>query len=78
MNGITEQVRCWLFMMETHSCEIHGEQGHAVAQAVSAGFPLWQAGPDPRSDHVGFVVDNVALGQISSKNFGFSYQFSFH
>jgi hypothetical protein len=27
---------------------------------------------------VGFVVEKVALGQIFSKHFGFSYQFSFH
>jgi hypothetical protein len=34
--------------------------------------------PDPRSSHVGFVVDKVALGQVSSKYFGFPCQFSFH
>jgi hypothetical protein len=27
---------------------------------------------------VGFVVDKVALGQVFSEYFGFSYQFSFH
>jgi hypothetical protein len=27
---------------------------------------------------VGFVVDKVALGQISSEYFGFTFQFSFH
>jgi hypothetical protein len=30
------------------------------------------------SDHVGFVEDKVALGQISSEYFGFPCQFSFH
>jgi hypothetical protein len=27
---------------------------------------------------VGFVVDKVELGQVSSEYFGFPYQFSFH
>jgi hypothetical protein len=27
---------------------------------------------------MGFVVDNVALGQVSSEYFGFPYLFSFH
>jgi hypothetical protein len=30
------------------------------------------------SSHVGFVVDKVALGQVSSEYFGFPCQFSFH
>jgi hypothetical protein len=46
-----------------------------IAQ-LDAGFPLRQ--PDPRSGHVGFVVDNVALGHVFSKHFGFPFQFSFH
>jgi hypothetical protein len=33
---------------------------------------------DPRSGHVGFVVDKVALGQVFSEYFGFPCQFSFH
>jgi hypothetical protein len=36
------------------------------------------AGFDPRSGHVEFVVDKVALGQIFSEYFGFPCQFSFH
>jgi hypothetical protein len=32
----------------------------------------------PRSGHVGFVEDKVALGQVSSEYFGFPWQFSFH
>jgi hypothetical protein len=44
-----------------------------------AGFPpRRRPGFDPRSDHVGFVVDKVALGQVFSEFFGFSCQFSFH
>jgi hypothetical protein len=35
-------------------------------------------GFDPRSGHVGFVVDNVALGQVFSEYFGFPCQSSFH
>jgi hypothetical protein len=30
---------------------------------------------DPRSGHVGFVVDEVVLGQVFSKYFGFPCQF---
>jgi hypothetical protein len=30
------------------------------------------------SVHVGFVVDKVALGRVSSECFVFPYQFSFH
>jgi hypothetical protein len=35
-------------------------------------------GFDPRSGHVGFVLDKVALGQVFSEYFGFPCQFSFH
>jgi hypothetical protein len=41
-------------------------------------FPPRRPGFDPRSGHVGFVVDKVALGQVFSEYFGFPYQFSFH
>jgi hypothetical protein len=34
-------------------------------------FPLRQSGFNPRSNHVGFVVDKVALGQIFSAYFTF-------
>jgi hypothetical protein len=33
---------------------------------------------DPRSGHVRFVVDKVAVGQVFYKYFGFPCQFSFH
>jgi hypothetical protein len=42
------------------------------------GFPPRRPGLEPRSGHVGFVVDKVALGQIFSEYFGFPCQFSFH
>jgi hypothetical protein len=35
-------------------------------------------GFDPKSGHVGFVMDKVVLEQIFSEYFGFSRQFSFH
>jgi hypothetical protein len=41
-------------------------------------FSEWQAGFDPRSGHVEFVLGKVALQQVISKYFSFSYQFSFH
>jgi hypothetical protein len=33
---------------------------------------------DPRSSKVGFVVEKVALGQVTSEYFGLSCRFSFH
>jgi hypothetical protein len=50
----------------------------AMAQAVSRRLPITALGFDPRSDHVGFVVDKVALGKVFSEYFGFPCQFSFH
>jgi hypothetical protein len=41
-------------------------------------LPPRQPGIDPRSGHVGFVVDKVALGQDFSEYFGFPCQSSFH
>jgi hypothetical protein len=49
-----------------------------IAQAVSRRLPTAAPRFDPRSGHVGFVVDKVALGQVSSEYFGFPCQFSFH
>jgi hypothetical protein len=44
--------------------------GCATAQAVSCRLP--------RSGHVGFVVENVALGQVFSEYFRVPCQLSFH
>jgi hypothetical protein len=33
---------------------------------------------NPRSAHVGSVVDKMELGQVFSEYFGFIYQLSFH
>jgi hypothetical protein len=52
--------------------------GRAIAKAVSRRLPTTPAGFQPRSGHVGFVVDKVALGQVYSEYFGFPCQFSFH
>jgi hypothetical protein len=42
-------------------------------------FLPWRPGFEPRSGHVGFVGDKVALGQVFSVYFGcFPYQFLFH
>jgi hypothetical protein len=40
------------------------------------GFPPRRPGLDLRSGHVGFVTNNVSLGQIFFEYFGFPYQFS--
>jgi hypothetical protein len=43
-----------------------------------AGFPWWRPGFEPRSGHVGFVVDKTPLEQVFSKYFDFPCQFSFN
>jgi hypothetical protein len=51
--------------------------GHAIAQVVVTSLPLRQTEFQPKTGHVGFMVDKVALGKVFSKYFGFSCQ-SFH
>jgi hypothetical protein len=58
---------------------------HSHLQCVNCTEPtldskLSYKGPgfDPRSGHMGFVVDKVALGQVFFEYFGFPCQFSFH
>jgi hypothetical protein len=41
------------------------------------GFPPRQPGFEPESGHVGFVVNKVALRQVSSEFFGLTCQFAF-
>jgi hypothetical protein len=41
-----------------------------------AGFPLRRPVFDHKSSHVGFVMDNAALGKVFCKYFGFPCQFS--
>jgi hypothetical protein len=43
-----------------------------------ADFSARQPSLDPRSGHMGFVVDKVSLEQVFSEYFGFLYQFPFH
>jgi hypothetical protein len=50
----------------------------SILWASSSNLPPRRPGFDLRSGHVGFVVDKVALGQVSSEYFGFPCQFSFH
>jgi hypothetical protein len=50
--------------------EYHLDVGLAVAQAVSRWLPT-------AAEHVGFVLDKAALGQVFSEYFGFPCQ-SFH
>jgi hypothetical protein len=52
------------------------DQGRAVAQRLFAGFPPRRPG-FAYGQHVGFVVDKAALGQVFSESFGFPCQ-SFH
>jgi hypothetical protein len=47
-----------------------GTKGRAVAQRLDAGFPQRRPG-FAYGQHVGFVVDKAALGQVFSEYFGF-------
>jgi hypothetical protein len=51
--------------------------GRAISQALIAGFPTQLSGFDYRLGHLGFMVNKIAVGQVLSKYFGFSCQFSF-
>jgi hypothetical protein len=53
-------------------------EGRAIALAVSRWLPTAAAQFRVRAEHVGFVVDKAALGQVFSKYFGFPCQSSFH
>jgi hypothetical protein len=48
-----------------------GEKAVPQLRWLFAGFQLWWPGFDPRSGHVGFVVNKVTLGQVSYKYLGF-------
>jgi hypothetical protein len=45
---------------------------------VVTSFPPWRPGFDPRSDHMGFLLNNVTFGRAFSEYFGLPCQFSFH
>jgi hypothetical protein len=49
-----------------------------LLRRLVAGFPTWRPKFEPKTSHVGFVVDKVALGQVFSEHFCFFCQFSFH
>jgi hypothetical protein len=52
--------------------------GRTIAQAISRWLPTAAALVRAPSGHVGVVVDEAALGQVSSEYFGFHFQSSFH
>jgi hypothetical protein len=51
--------------------------GRTIPQAVSHRLPPRRPVYYPSSIHVGFMVDKLALGKVSSEYFGFPCQFSF-
>jgi hypothetical protein len=62
-------------MFKGHWNDFYGSgKGRTIAQA----FLQWRPGFEPRSGHLRFVVDIVALGQVFSEYFDFPCQFSFH
>jgi hypothetical protein len=46
--------------------EVYTYKGRVIAQVVSRWFPARRPGLHPRSNHVGFVEDKVALGKVFS------------
>jgi hypothetical protein len=57
---------------------VRSQVSNTLAWRLVAGFPPRRPVFDPRSGHVGCVVDEVALGKFFSEYFGFPCQFSFH
>jgi hypothetical protein len=49
-----------------------------ISKLISRTFPPRRTGFDPRSGHVRYTVNKVALEQVLSEYFGFPCQFSFH
>jgi hypothetical protein len=54
------------------------EGGRAVAQVVSRWLPIAAARVSVLAEHLGFVLDKAALGQVFPEYFGFPCQSSFH
>jgi hypothetical protein len=65
------------FQPETETLN-YGSQAVPELRRIVAGFPARWPWFEPRSGHVGFVVNKVTLGQVFSEYFGFTCQFSFH
>jgi hypothetical protein len=63
-----------------HGSHVHypGLEGRAKLRRLVSDFPLRRPGFEPRSRHVGFVVDEVTLEKVFSEYFDFPCQFSFH
>jgi hypothetical protein len=76
--GTAREARNSKLEIENHVSIYFKTNGHAVAQAVSRWFPTVAARVRVRAEHIGFVVDSAALGQVFSEYFGFICQSSFH
>jgi hypothetical protein len=53
-------------------------QTHFVTTFSRKIYKIYKTGFYPKPGYVGFVVDEVALGQAFFEYFGFPCQFSFH
>jgi hypothetical protein len=70
--GLLQAYLCGLLRVTSGRCVSHRDpDGSAIAQAVSHRLPTAADRFEPRSAHVEFVVDKVALGQVSSEYIGF-------
>jgi hypothetical protein len=77
--GLLQAYLCGLLRFTLGCCVNHRDpDGSAIAQAVSRRLPTAADRFEPRSSHVGFVVDKVALGQVFSEYFSSPCQFSYH
>jgi hypothetical protein len=74
--GQLKIIRMSMVYSQSHIAMLPVKKGRAVAQRLDAGFPPRLPG-FAYGQHVGFVVDKAALGQIFSEYFGFPCQ-SFH
>jgi hypothetical protein len=57
---------------------IQTKQSRAKLRRLVAGFSQRRPRIDPKSGHVGFVVDELPLGRVFSEYSAFPCQFTFH
>jgi hypothetical protein len=68
---VTKKTAVWIFAaMKIPNCKLHkqwmAQKGHALARHLVDSILLWRPGFSPSSVHVGYVEDELALGQVFS------------
>jgi hypothetical protein len=74
MNVVTSETRQFQYVLVTPILVLGQTAQMRQPERYTASFPPRRTG----SRHVGFVVDEVTLGQIFSEYLGFHCKFAFH